>query len=131
QVRAVLEGSVRRAGNRVRITAQLNDAADGYHLWSERYDREIGDVFALQDEIATAIAARLKATLESGHRVERVRATENIEAYEAYLKGRAHFYRRGAGVRDGLALMQRALELDPLYAPAWAGRADGFSLLGY
>ncbi|HLS47752.1 MAG TPA: protein kinase [Gemmatimonadales bacterium] len=130
-VRTVLEGSVRRAGNRVRITAQLNDAADGYRLWSERYDREIGDVFALQDEIATAIAARLRTTLDSAGPVERERATENIEAYEAYLKGRAHFYRRGAGVRDGLALMQRALELDPRYAPAWAGRADGYSLLGY
>jgi serine/threonine protein kinase len=131
-VRTVLEGSIRRSGNRVRITAQLNDATDGFHLWSERYDREIGDVFALQDEIALAIAARLEATLHAGRRATLAqRATGVIAAYEAYLKGRAHFYRRGNGIRDGLTSMKDALELDPEYALAWAGRADGFSLLGY
>jgi serine/threonine protein kinase/tetratricopeptide (TPR) repeat protein len=131
-VRTVLEGSVRRSGNRVRITAQLNDAADGCHLWSERYDREIGDVFALQDEIALAIASRLEATLHAGRRATQAqRATGVIAAYEAYLKGRSQFYRRGTGISEGLASMKLALELDPRYALAWAGRADGFSLLGY
>jgi serine/threonine-protein kinase len=130
-VRTVLEGSVRRAGNRVRITAQLVDVADGYHLWSERYDREIADVFAVQDEIASAIAAKLKTTLAVGSAARAQRATDNIEAYEAYLKGRALLYRRGAATRQGMALMQKTLSLDPTYALAWAGLADAFSLLGY
>jgi eukaryotic-like serine/threonine-protein kinase len=130
-VRTVLEGSVRRAGNRVRITAQLVDVTDGYHLWSERYDREIADVFAVQDEIAAAIAAKLKTTLAAGAEARAQRATENIEAYQAYLKGRALLYRRGASTRQGMALMQKALELDPTYALAWAGLADAYSLLGY
>jgi serine/threonine-protein kinase len=130
-VRTVLEGSVRRAGSRVRITAQLIDVTDGYHLWSERYDREIADVFAVQDEIAAAIAARLQTTLAIGTAARAQRATENIEAYEAYLKGRALLYRRGTAIKPGLALMRRALELDPEYALAWAGIADNYSLLGY
>jgi len=130
-VRTVLEGSVRRAGNRVRITAQLVDVADGYHLWSERYDREIADVFAVQDEIASAIAARLRTTLAAGSAARAQRATGNIEAYEAYLKGRALLYRRGAATRQGMTLMHKALELDPTYALAWAGLADAYSLLGY
>ncbi len=130
-VSTVLDGSVRRAGNRVRITAQLVDVADGYHLWSERYDREIADVFAVQDEIATAIAARLRTTLAAGSAARAQRATGNIEAYEAYLKGRALLYRRGASTRQGMVLMNKALELDPTYALAWAGLADAYSLLGY
>jgi serine/threonine-protein kinase len=130
-VRTVLEGSVRRSGNRVRITAQLSDVADGFRLWSERYDRQIDDVFAVQDEIATAIAARLKATL-SGTEGERAqRSTDSIEAYEAYLKGRALMYQRGAGTKRGMALMEKALKLDPEYALAWAGLADGYTILGY
>jgi len=129
-VRTVLEGSVRRVGKRVRITAQLIDVADGYHLWSERYDREIEDVFAVQDQIASAIAGKMKTTLQGGE-ARAQRATENIEAYEAYLKGRALLYRRGAAVKPGLALMEKALALDPRYALAWAGIADTYSLLGY
>ena len=131
-VRTALEGSVRRAGNRVRITAQLVDCVDGYQLWSERYDREIEDVFAVQDEIATAIAERLKTTLMAGRSARREqRAPENIAAWEAYLKGRTLIYRRGAAVREGMALMRRALELDPEYALAWAGLADAYSVQGY
>ena len=130
-VRTVLEGSVRRAGNRVRITAQLIDVTDGYHLWSEKYDREITDVFAVQDEIAAAIASKLRTTLDIGTAARAQRTTGSIEAYEAYLKGRAMLYRRGAGIQQGLALMKKALELDPTFALAWAGIADTFSLLGY
>jgi serine/threonine-protein kinase len=130
-VRTVLEGSVRRAGSRVRITAQLVDVTDGYHLWSERYDREIADVFAVQDEIAGAIAAKLQTTLAAGAAARAQRVTENIEAYQAYLKGRALLYRRGASTRQGMVMMQKALELDPTYALAWAGLADAYSLLGY
>ena len=131
-VRTVLEGSVRRSGKRVRITAQLVDVTDGYHLWSERYDREIEDVFAVQDEIATAIAERMKTTLQSGRAATVAqRATDNIEAYEAYLKGRALLYRRGPAIKQGMAMMRRALELDPNYGLAWSGLADTYSLLGY
>jgi serine/threonine-protein kinase len=130
-VRTVLEGSVRRSGKRVRITAQLSDANDGFRLWSERYDRDIEDVFAVQDEIAAAIAERLKTTLSGGAAGRAQRATGNIEAYEAYLKGRALLYRRGAGIRQGMALMERALALDPEYAPAWAGLADAYTIQGY
>jgi serine/threonine protein kinase len=130
-VRTVLEGSVRRAGKRVRITAQLIDVTDGYHLWSDKYDREIEDVFAVQDEIAGTIAAKMKTTLKLDSAAQAQRATENIEAYEAYLKGRALLYRRGQSISLGLAQMERALALDPEYALAWSGIADTYSLLGY
>jgi serine/threonine protein kinase len=131
-VRNVLEGSVRRAGDRVRITAQLIDVTDGYHLWSERYDREIKDVFAVQDEIATAIAERMKTAMKTGRAaVVEQRSTPSIEAYEMYLKGRALLYRRGPAMKVGMGLMQRSLELDPGYGLAWAGLADSYSLLGY
>jgi serine/threonine protein kinase/tetratricopeptide (TPR) repeat protein len=131
-VRTVLEGSVRRSGQRVRITAQLSDVTDGFRMWSERYDREIEDVFAVQDEIAAAIAAKLKTTLQHGRAAAQAqRATDNIEAYEAYLKGRALLYRRGPAIRQGLAMMQRALELDPNYGLAWTGVADTYSLFAY
>ena len=89
-VATVLEGSVRKAGTRLRITAQLIDVADGYHLWSERYDRELVDVFAVQDEIAAAIAAKLQVTFDKSAIATRERATpEQVEAYEAYVRGRA------------------------------------------
>jgi serine/threonine protein kinase len=130
-VRHVLGGSVRRAGKRVRITAQLVDATDGYHIWSEKYDREIEDVFAVQDEIATAIAAKMKTALNVGAAAKAQRATASIEAYEAYLKGRALLYRRGQSIREGMALMEKALALDPEYGLAWSGLADTYSLLGY
>src|SRR5262245_51234721 len=130
-VRTVLEGSVRRSGKRVRITAQLSDVTDGFRLWSERYDREIEDVFAVQDDIASAIAVKLKTTFQESAGGRAQRSTSNIEAYEAYLKGRALVFRRGASVREGVALMRRALELDPEYGLAWAGVADAYSVFAY
>ena len=131
-VRTVLEGSVRRSGKRVRIAAQLIDVSSGYHLWSEKYDREIEDVFVVQDEIAVAIAERMKATVsENRGAVLEQRATESIDAYEAYLKGRALLYRRGAAARQGMALMQQAVALDPNYGLAWSGLADAYTVLGY
>lgn len=131
-VRTVLEGSVRRSGKRVRIAAQLIDVSSGYHLWSEKYDREIEDVFAVQDEISVSIAERMKATVsENRGAVLEQRATESIDAYEAYLKGRALLYRRGAAARQGMALMQQAVALDPNYGLAWSGLADAYTVLGY
>jgi serine/threonine-protein kinase len=96
RVRTVLEGSVRRSGSRIRVTAQLISAADGYHLWSERYDREMVDLFALQDEIAAAIAKALQLML-SGKPVESRRHTPALLAHDAHLKGR-HLLENGPGV---------------------------------
>ncbi|MEX2272680.1 MAG: protein kinase, partial [Vicinamibacterales bacterium] len=132
KVATVVEGSVRKAGNRLRITAQLVNVADGYHLWSERYDRELDDVFAVQDEIATAIAKRLEVTLGSAADEPLVKApTENLEAYHLYLKGRHLWNKRGAGLKAGLELFEQALQLDPDYALAQAGVADAYTLLAF
>ncbi len=131
-VNTVLEGSVRRAGDRLRVTAQLIEVASGYHLWSERFDRKLDDIFAIQDEIAEAIAHKLELTLagdRSGPLVSR--PTENLQAYDLYLRGRFHLEQRGEGLRTGLECFQRALALDPHYAPVHAGLADALSLASY
>jgi len=131
-VTTVLEGSVRRAGDRVRITVQLSDVANGFQLWSERYDRELKDIFDVQDEIAKAIAERLRVTLVGGEEDRLVeQPTTNIEAYQLYLKGRALVDRRGASVPIGLSLLRKAVELDPAYSLAWAGVADALTVLAY
>jgi serine/threonine protein kinase/tetratricopeptide (TPR) repeat protein len=131
-VATVLEGSVRRTGDRLRITAQLVNVADGYHLWSERYDREMHDIFAVQDEIARSIASRLKVSLENVKERSLVRAgTQNLEAYQLYLKGRALLYRRGAGLPRALECFHLAVALDPEYALAWADVADAYNMLAF
>ena len=129
--RTILEGSVRKVGDRLRITAQLVNVADGFHLWSERYDRELKDIFQVQDEIARAIAGRLKITFAGGRQQQLVKVgTENLEAYELYLKGRVLLPRRGpaAAYMDSF---EQAVGLDPNYAQAWAGLADSYTVLGY
>jgi TolB-like protein len=131
-VRTVLEGSVRRSDNRLRITVQLVNAADGYHLWSERYDREMKDIFDVQDEIARSIAERLKVTLEKGGREPLAKAgTSNLEAYQLYLKGRGLLYRKGSAIPRAVECFERAVTLDSGYALAWAGVADSYISLGY
>ncbi len=131
-VRTVLEGSIRKAENRLRITAQLVNAEDGYHLWSERYDREMKHIFEIQDEIARSIAERLKVTLERGGQEPLVKATTtNLEAYQLYLKGRALLYKRGLAVPRALECFKQAVALDEHYALAWAGLADSYTTLGY
>ncbi len=132
-VSTVLEGSVRKAGNRVRITAQLINAVDGYHLWSERYDRELDDIFAIQDEIASTIADHLKVTLAGGSDQALVKPpTDNLEAYELYLKGRFHLYQRvGVSFQNALECLERAVALDPDYAQAHAGMAETYATLGF
>ncbi len=113
----ILEGSVRRAGNRIRVTAQLITAADGSHLWSERYDREMTDVFAIQDEITQAIAAALRVKLLSPEEATLLRYTPNLRSYEAYLKAREHWFK---GTLESLARfkesLEHAIELDPKFA---------------
>ena len=127
-VQSVLEGSVRKAGNRLRITAQLINVADGYHLWTERYDRDLEDVFAVQDEIAESIAAALQVVLTEKEKkaIEKV-PTENVKAYDCYLRGRQFFYKHRKGNEFALQMFRRATEIDPDYALAWAGVADSLS----
>ena len=124
--RYVLEGSVRRAGERVRVTAQLVDAPTGGHLWAERYDRVLTDVFAVQDEIAHSIVTALRVRLLPNE-AEAIRkpTTGNMEAYQLYLRGRQLFYRRTEH-SYGLAqrLFMQAVELDSRFARAHAGIAE-------
>jgi len=132
KVSTVLEGSVRRAGNRLRVTVQLVDVAKGFQLWSERYDRELADVFEVQEEIARAIAERLKVTLTSTDSARLAKtATVNVEAYELYLRGRALLLKRGRHVVEAIDCLRRAVELDPNFAGAWAGLADSYTVRGY
>jgi eukaryotic-like serine/threonine-protein kinase len=125
-VRHLLEGSVRKAGGRVRVTAQLVDASNGYQLWSERYDRELADIFDVQDEIARAIVARLKVALVHDQPTRLVKVTtENIEAYQHYLKGRAMLYRRGPWIPRALESLQtqwRSIPTTPRRGRAWRTR---------
>jgi serine/threonine protein kinase/tetratricopeptide (TPR) repeat protein len=131
-VATILEGTIRRAGPRLRVTAQLSKASDGYQMWSERYDRVAEDVFAVQDEIAAAIAGRLRLSLagDAGARASRP-PTENLEAYQLYLKGRALLYQRGKSIPKALICFEQAVALDPNYAQAWAGMADAYTTSGY
>jgi TolB-like protein/Flp pilus assembly protein TadD len=125
-VGTVLEGSVRKAGNRLRITAQLINVADGYHLWSERYDRDMEDVFAIQEEIAGNIVKALSVVLsEDEKRAIEKAPTANVQAYECYLRGRQFFHQwRRKSVEYARRMFERAIEIDPNYALAHAGIAD-------
>ena len=125
KVGAVLEGSVRKAGNRLRVTAQLIKVSDGYHLWSERYDRDMDDVFAVQDEIARSVVEKLKVKLLGASDEPLVkRATDNLEAYNLYLQGRYYLPRyTEEALQKALDCFEKALALEPLYARAHAGVA--------
>jgi TolB-like protein/tetratricopeptide (TPR) repeat protein len=126
QVGAVLEGSVRKDGTRVRVTAQLVNVGDGYPLWSETFDRELTDIFGIQDEIARVVVEALKVKLFPGLAVARAGpGPVKPEVYEKYLLGREYMRRGGTEptVRQAAGAFERALALDPAYAPAWAGLA--------
>ena len=131
-VEHALEGSVRKAGDRLRVTAQLVKVADGYHLWSERYDREMEDVFAMQDEITLAIVEKLKIELLGEEEKAIVkRYTDNIEAYNLYLKGRFFWNQRYKGsLLRALENFEKAINVDPAYALAYSGVADCYNILG-
>src|SRR4051812_45487328 len=121
-VRYVLEGSVQKADQRIRITTQLIDASTGYHLWSEQYDRPLADLFALQDDIVQKIVTTLKLqlTLQEQGRIVRKR-TNNIEAYDAFLRGVDYFSRYTKGAEaQARQLYEKAIALDPQYADAYA-----------
>ena len=136
-VATILEGSVRKAGNRLRITVQLTDVRDGYQLWSERYDRDLDDVFAIQDEIARAIVDKMRGQLArgdlSGIMDQRSRRrTEDPEAYQSYLRGRYHWNKRTpSSFQQAIGHFQAAVERDPGYALAYTGLSDTLNLLGY
>ncbi|MGD8375396.1 MAG: protein kinase [Acidobacteriota bacterium] len=127
----VVEGSVRKAGNQLRITAQLVNVRDGYRLWSERYDRKMEDIFAIQDEIAESIVRALEVTLSPKERraIQNV-ATRDVEAYDFYLRGRKYFYEFDRKNWDlSRQMFERAIKLDPTYALAYAAIADCWSFL--
>jgi len=131
-VEMVLEGSLRKAGNKLRITVQLDNVADGFPLWSEKYERDEADIFLLQDEISLAIVDKLKVKL-LGEEKEKIvkRHTENLEAYNLYLQGRYFWNRRGEeGLKKSVDYFEQAIKKDPAYALAYAGLADSYITLG-
>ena len=127
----VLEGSVRKAGNKVRVTTQLIDAANDRHLWVQSYDRDVTDIFAIQGDIAGQVAEALRVKLLSKERVAiEKKATENLEAYNLYLKGRYHWNERTEdGVKKAIGFFQQAVGLDAGFALAYSGLADCYSIL--
>jgi TolB-like protein/Tfp pilus assembly protein PilF len=129
-VTTVLEGSVRRAGDRVRITAQLSDAQQGRQLWSERFDRELEDIFDVQEQIARAIVDRLRVTISGMPERLVPQATANVEAYQLLLKGRVFLNRRGPAIANAISCFKQALALDPNLADAHAGLGDTYRLFG-
>ena len=119
----VLEGSVRQSGLKVRITAQLIDTETGFHLWSETFDRELNDIFAIQDEISASVADALKVTLfgGAGKKVVSSRGTDSIEAYDLYLRGRyLREHVSSENIQQSIAVLHEAVAIDPIYAAAWA-----------
>ena len=130
-VQYLVEGSVRKQRDRLRITAQLVDATDNFHLWSDSYDRTVDDVFAVQEEIAGAIARELQVSLglEDGTRL--VAPTGDLDAYDLYLTGRARMRARGDGVQEAVQLFEAAVAKDSGWAPAWAGLAQAQSLIPF
>jgi serine/threonine protein kinase/tetratricopeptide (TPR) repeat protein len=129
-VQTVLEGTVRRSGNRLRVTAQLVNSRDGTQMWSERYDRNEGDVFDIQEEIATAIVGKLKGSLIVSQGPAIKRPTGNIEAYRLYLKGRYYWERRNrAALQSAVTYFEQAISADPDYALAHSGLADCYTIM--
>jgi TolB-like protein/Tfp pilus assembly protein PilF len=123
RVANVLEGSVRKSGNTVRVTAELIRVGTGYHVWSETYDRKLNDIFQVQDEIAAAVVKELRLKLAQGD-TPRSASTENHEAYALYLQGKTLFQRNTAADNEAsMEYLRRATELDPGFAPAWAAYA--------
>jgi adenylate cyclase len=130
-VASILEGTVRQAGQRVRITAQLIDATSDEHLWAERYDRDLEDIFAIQTDVAERIVEALRVRLKPKEQARLVeRPTESMEAYQSYLKGRHFLSRRtGTALRQAIERFREAVAADPRFAQGWAGLADAYALL--
>jgi len=133
EVAVVLEGSIRKAGNRVRITAQLIDITDGYHVWSEKFDRDLDDIFSIQDEIALAIVEKLKLKLLGVEKAKLTkRHTENQEAYSHYLKGRFFWNKRfEGGLLQAMDCFRQAIDMDPIFALAYVAMAECYCDIGF
>jgi TolB-like protein/Flp pilus assembly protein TadD len=127
-VQYIVEGSVRREGDQLRITAQLIDANDGSHVWSEQYDRQLESIFAIQSEIATAIADELRVPLGLSDPSELVQPVADLEAYDLYLAARSKMRTRGAALNEAVDLFEAAIARDSFWAPAWAGLAEATEL---
>ena len=130
-VRYLVEGSIRKQGDRLRITAQLVDADDNFHVWSEAYDRTLDDVFTVQEEIAAAIAEELQVSLGLGQGGALVAPTADLQAYDLYLRARALIRERGSGIREAVTLLEEVVARDSTWAPGWAGLAQAYSLVPY
>ncbi len=131
-VKTVLEGSVRTAGRRVRVTVQLIDAENGFQLWSDRYDREMDDIFALQDEISEHVVDALKVRLGTQAKEEMKRPTASVEAYQLYLKGLHNWYKRETGsLQKAADFFEQAVAVDPDYALAHAGLVTSYCSLAF
>ena len=132
-VETILEGSIRKADKKIRITVQLINVVDGYPIWSEQFDKELTDIFLIQDEISLAIAEKLKINLLGGLKEKFVKHdTEDVEAYNFYLKGRFYWSKRTEeDVKKGIDNFQQAIEKDPSYAAAYAGLADCYNAFGW
>jgi len=130
-VESVLEGSLQRAGERLRVNTRLVNTADGFHLWSERYDRELADVFTIEDEIAASVAGALRVLLrDEERRALRLAKPSDIRAYEFYLRGRQFFHQmRKKSLQYAREMFERAIEIDPGYARAHAGIAEASAVL--
>ena len=128
-VHNIVEGSVRKAGNQLRITAQLINVDDGFHIWSERYDRDLKDVFAIQNEIAQNIVQALEIKLSEKEKNELVKVkTENVKAYDFYIQGRIYYRQlHHSSTEYAIELFSRAIQIDTNYALAYAGLADSYS----
>jgi serine/threonine protein kinase/tetratricopeptide (TPR) repeat protein len=129
KVSTILTGSVRRSGNRIRVSAELVNAADGLELWSERYDREMEDVFAIQDDIAESIVRALRVVLGEGERQAIKARIRNVKAYELYLRGRQYFGFNRRGLDYALEMFEQAVAIDPEFAAAYSGIADALSFI--
>ena len=127
----LIEGSVRKAGNQLRITAQLIDVADGSHLWSETYDRTLDDVFRIQTEIALAIAEALRVPLGLDDARDLVTPTADLQAYDLYLAARGRMRERGLSLPEAIRLFEAAIDRDSTWAPAWAGLAQAREVIGW
>lgn len=132
-VNSVLEGSVQKSGDRLRITVQLTNATDGYHVWSERYDRELKDIFSIQDEISLAVVENLKVQLLGEEEAKLTkRYTDDVDAHNAYLKGLYYWGMRTAeDMRKAINFFEQAIAIDSQYAAAHAGIADAYNSMGY
>ena len=128
-VETILEGSVRRSGDQIRITAQLIRASDGFHLWSNTYDRKLENIFAIQDDIATQIAEAMRVSMGISDRQVYAPRTIDPEVYDLYLRARALHRQRGEALLEAVELFEQALAIDPEFAPAWAGLSHTYIVL--